>query len=255
MWYSDHLLGFLTGESRFKLAVDVIQDFFISKYVSIFYLLKLNIDFRLGVLDEKASLITFDTSELLRFDFETINDSHLNILQTLEPDGKETALFRAINFGLKHFKKLHQRLGSVQLQQYLFILTDGGDNVGLEESNVTQVAMIKSATKKLQVSGHIIQIGDKNMKESRILATRIDYQFHHFNGGNAAAFLQSFRNKISAETRSVQGSITNTIQRNRTRQRDLTRGDDHTNSLIQSLPNVPNQSNTAQHVHQQHEFA
>jgi hypothetical protein len=37
MWYSDHRLGFLTGKSRLKLAVDVIQDFLISKYVSIFF--------------------------------------------------------------------------------------------------------------------------------------------------------------------------------------------------------------------------
>jgi uncharacterized protein YegL len=197
--------------------------------------------FRLNVLDEKASLITFDTSELLRFDFETINNSHLNILKTLKPDGKDTALFRAINFGLKHFEKLHQRLGCVQIQQYLFILTDGGDNVRLKESDITEVDMIKWKTKQLHVSGHIIQIGDKNRRQSRILANRIDYQFHHFNGGHAVAFFQSFRNIISAETRAVQASITNAIQRNRTRQRDFTGSDDQTNALIQSLPDVPNQ--------------
>jgi uncharacterized protein YegL len=209
------------------------------------------------VLDEKVSLVTFDTSERLRFDFASIEEQHLNLLEKLKPDGNDTALFRAIDACLKHFNKLKENISAEHLQQYLFILTDGGDNVGLAKTDVGEMNRIKWKMKQLHLSGHIIQIGDKNRNNSRMMSDSIDFQFHHFNGGNAAEFIESFGKIISAETDAAQAARVNRNQKAENCIRSPKSPANHNDlqELITNLPSVPNTAQTKRYAEKVKELA
>ncbi len=147
----------------------------------------------------KISLLTFDTSSLQRFDFETINQTHLNMLKSLECTGKDTALFDSIDFCLEKIDRLQQILKDEMPISYLFILTDGGSNFGKKESEHATRVLWRS--KKLHISGHMIQIGNTNRKKTRAICDFIKYQYNYFNEGNVKEFVNSFSNSIKTETR------------------------------------------------------
>jgi hypothetical protein len=116
---------------------------------------------RLGSITDKVSLITFDVGTIQRFGFETINQQHLDILKTLKCEGKDTALFRSIQYCLDKFEKLSSEFGEAAPPQYLFVLTDGANNV--------------------KMNGAL----ENDRSKTRSLSDRLKYNFQHFNGGNA----------------------------------------------------------------------
>ncbi|CAF4843595.1 unnamed protein product [Rotaria sp. Silwood1] len=209
MWYSDSWLPFAIGESRFTHAIQFLNDFF---------------KLKLNKMTEKVSLVTFDTSQLQRFDFEIINETHLTMLKNLKCEGKDTALFDAITFCLTKIEQLKIILGNQILSLYLFILTDGSNNFGTKES--IHASEILWRTRKLHISGHIIQLGDKHKKKTRTVCDFIQYKYNHFTGGNVNEFVNSFTSSIRMETKArnvqVQSSINSTAM------------------MINQLPDVPN---------------
>ncbi|CAF0965745.1 unnamed protein product [Rotaria sordida] len=209
MWYSDRWLPFVIGESRFTYAIEFLNDFF---------------KLKLNKMTEKISLVTFDTSSLQRFDFEIIDETHLTFLQHLKCEGKDTALFDSIDFCLMKIEQLKTLLGNQMSSLYLFILTDGGNNFGKAESiHATQILW---RSKKLHISGHIIQIGDKNRKKTRTICDLIKFKYNHFKGGNVAEFVKSFTNSITTEIRTRNAQVLSSMY--------------STTRMINQLPDVPN---------------
>jgi hypothetical protein len=186
-------------------------------FVDHFFLIYIRSFSRSDAVTEKISLVTFDTAQIQCFGFETITKHHLTKLKTLECDGKRTALFDGIDFSLKKFKNLKTQLAGRSAAAYLIILTDGGSNFGRNEPG-----RVLWRTKKLHISGHIIQIGDTNSTKTRSMCDAINYKFHYFKGGNATDFVTSFSNFIETETRARLTS--NPI------------------ALLEQLPTVPNTS-------------
>ncbi|CAF3281680.1 unnamed protein product [Rotaria sp. Silwood2] len=212
MWYSDSWLPFAIGQSRFTYAIQFLNDFF---------------KLKLNKMTEKVSLVTFNTSSLQQFDFEIINETHLTMLQHLKCEGKDTALFDSIDFCLTKIEQVKTILGNQILSLYFFILTDGGNNFGKMESiHATEILW---RSKRLHISGHIIQIGDKNKKKTRTICDFIKYKYNHFKGGNVADFVNSFTSSITADTRARHAQIQSSMH--------------STALMIKQLPNVPDLPN------------
>ncbi len=154
--------------------------------------------FSLNSTTDQISLVTFDTSTLQRFDFETIKPNHLTMLQNLKCEGKDTALFDSIDFCLEKLQRLGEILHNRMPISYLFIITDGGSNFG--KSQHEHATQVSRRSKRLQISGHVIQIGDNNRKKTRSICDFIKFKFNHFNGGNVNEFINSFTDSIKTET-------------------------------------------------------
>jgi uncharacterized protein YegL len=184
-------------------------------------------------MTDKISLVTFDTSTLQRFDFETINATHLKMLQSLACDGKDTALFDSVDFCLERLEYLKKILKDKMPISYLFILTDGGSNFGKKESEHAVRVSIRS--RKLQISGHMVQIGDKHRKKTRTICDLTKYKYNHFNGGNLKDFVNSFTTLIKTETRS-RVSEARASRAQASQARSLSNADA---LLINQLPDVP----------------
>ncbi len=115
----------------------------------------------------------------------------MNILQKLQPNGSRTALFDSVKFCLKKFEKLNQTTTRCAAQ-CLYILSDGEDNFSSSGNQKQYIDYIKGRSKKLNIIGHVIQVGDKNLSTTKDLCDQLDYHFHHFNNGNASQFVNSF---------------------------------------------------------------
>jgi uncharacterized protein YegL len=185
-------------------------------------------------MTEKVSLVTFHTSPLQQFDFSAIDNTHLEILQNLTCDGKDTALFDSIDFCLNKFEQLQRILGDEMTMPYLFILTDGGSNFGKKESEHATKLLWRS--KELHISGHMIQIGDKNRSKTRTICDLIKYKYNHFKGGNVAEFVNSFGSTINTETRD-RAARTRASRARASRAQPVI---DPTIMMINQLPDAPN---------------
>ncbi|UJR38049.1 hypothetical protein I4U23_030731 [Adineta vaga] len=183
MWYSDWYIS-LFGVSRFQTAIQFLKDVFLKRWNS---------------TTHQISLVTFDTNPIERFAFETARQEHIDMLDELRPNGKHTALFDAIRFGLEKFENLNQ-ITLRSTAQCLYILTDGGDDFSSSGNQQQFINFVKNCTKQLEISGHIIQIGDRNLSSIKQFSDKIDYHFHHFNNGNAREFLNSFLLSSSQST-------------------------------------------------------
>ena len=150
-------------------------------------------------MTEKISLVTFDTAQVQQFDFEVITNHHLKLLQNFTCTGKDTALFDSIDVCLERFDQMQSIFGNEMPTPYLIILTDGGSNFGKKDSEHAKNISIRS--KKLHISGHMVQIGDKNRKKTRMICDVIKYRYNHYNNGNVKEFANSFINSIKTETR------------------------------------------------------
>jgi hypothetical protein len=146
---------------------------------------------------DKVSLVTFDTSTLQRFNFETIDTPHLKTVQNLKCSGKDTALFDSIDFCMEIFEKIKPIGNTPMPQLYLLVVTDGGNNFGKKESEHAEKLAYRSG--ELQIHGHMIQVGDTNRKRTRRICDVIKYKFNHFNEGNVKDFTASFSNSIKTE--------------------------------------------------------
>jgi hypothetical protein len=102
--------------------------------------------------------VTFDTSPIEHFPFETARRHHLEKLQALRPNGSVTALFDAIKFCLEKFEKLNQ-IKTPCTAQCLYILTDGVDNFSSSGNQTQFINYVKRCSGKLNIIGHIIQVG------------------------------------------------------------------------------------------------
>ncbi|CAM4867969.1 unnamed protein product [Rotaria socialis] len=209
MWYSDSLLPFALGASRLTYATQFLNDFF---------------KLKMNSMTDKISLYTFDTSTTMKFDFETIDETHLQLLEDLKFEGKDTALFDSIDFCLDKLDKTQKILGNQISAPYLIVITDGGNNFGQPESKrATEVVW---RTKKLHITGHFIQLGDKNRKKTRRICQFIEYKYNHFKGGNVKEFVNSFTNSITTEIRARNVRIETPA--------------DAAIQMINQLPEVPN---------------
>lgn len=116
---------------------------------------------------------------------------------------------------------------------YLFILTDGGSNFGKKESD--HAIRIAHRSGKLQISCHMIQIGDTNRKRTRIICDFLKYKYNHYKGGNVKEFVNSFISMIRTETRAR--AATSPIPRAQlSKARSVTSAD---TSIVHQLPDVP----------------
>lgn len=175
---------------------------------------------------EKVSLVTFDTSPIQRFDFEAINKTHIEQLNTLTCDGTQTALFDSIDYCLEKLDQLKLILDNRMSISYLYVITDGGNNFGEKERDKT--ANILWKTKKLHISGHFIQLGQTNRSKTRRICEFIRYKYNQFNGGNTKDFVESFSRSINTETQAR--NIQNRSQNNT----------EEVLQMLNSLPGVPN---------------
>ncbi|CAF1980671.1 unnamed protein product [Rotaria magnacalcarata] len=209
MWYSDSFLPFALGESRFTHATQFLNDFF---------------KLKMNSMTDKISLYTFDTSTTMKFDFETIDETHIRLLKDLEFQGKDTALFDSIDFCLDKIDQVQKILGNRMSTPYLIVITDGGNNFGKKESK--RATEVLWHTRKLHITGHFIQLGDKNRKKTKKICQFIEYKYNHFKGGNLQEFVNSFTNSITTEIRARNVRIETPA--------------DVTVQMISLLPDVPN---------------
>lgn len=177
--------------------------------------------------------MTFDTVPLQRFDFVSLTPAHLRTLEELTCEGKDTALFDSIDFCLEKFEQIKSRLGYPVPTSYLFILTDGANNFGRNQSE--RGAKVFYRSRELQISGHLIHIGDKNRKTTEGLCDRMKFQYRRFQKGNA----QSLADVIRSETRT---KVSHARNRARVYQELTQSHSEATLSLLHHLPNVPDQS-------------
>lgn len=235
MWYSDAVFAFAMGKSRFSCALQFLNDFFKLKYDTwvIFLSYLLSFSSSLNSMTDKVSLVTFDTSTLQRFGFETMDTKHLKILQNLTCEGKDTALFDSIDFCLEIFEKLKPTVDNIMPRLYLLILTDGSNNFGKKESEHAEKVAYRSG--KLQILGHLIQVGNKNRKKTRRICDAIKYKFNHFNSGNVKDFADSFVNSIKPEIPVEGFRARNQASRTTETQSAV----DTTALFISQLPDVP----------------
>jgi hypothetical protein len=184
-------------------------------------------------MTDKISLVTFDTSPLQRFDFETIKETHLTTLQSIKCDGKDTALFDSIDFCLTKLENLKKILEDEMPTSYLVVITDGGSNFGRKQSEHAREISWRSG--KLQISGHMIQIGDTDRKKTRKICDFIKFKYNYFNSGNVNEFVDSFTSSIKTETRARVAQAR--VSQARTPQ---TRSMNNADALlIDQLPDVP----------------
>lgn len=185
--------------------------------------------------ESKISLYTFNTDALLRFDFETINQTHLRKLKDLECERKDTALFDAIDTCLETIETSKKKLQDEMPMTYLFVLTDGGNNFGKKESE--HAVQIAKKSNKLQILGHVIQIGDRSKGTSRMICDTLKYKFNHFNGGNASEYVNSFTNTIRTRAKTISHGLLNSFSRSQT---SLEQSVTSINPLLlNQLPDVP----------------
>ncbi|CAF3349712.1 unnamed protein product [Rotaria socialis] len=175
MWYSDSFTG-LFGTSRFQIAIKFLEHVFQHRWNS---------------LTNQISLITFDKYPIEHFSFETIRQHHLEILEKLQPNGSQTCLFDALKFSLEKFEKLNEILNR-STRQSIYVLSDGADNFNSSGNQKHYIKFIKEYSKKLNIRGNIIQVGDKNLSYTKNLCQDINYQFHHFNSYNTEESINSY---------------------------------------------------------------
>ncbi|CAF3946143.1 unnamed protein product [Rotaria sp. Silwood1] len=175
MWYSDSLTG-LFGISRFQLAIQCLKETFQQRSNS---------------TKNQISLITYDHCPEEQFPFETTRQYHLDILEKLQPNSSNACLFDAMKFSLEKFEKLNQILNRSTTQS-IYILTDGSDNFSSSGNQTHYIKYIKERSKKLNIRGNIIQVGVKNLLQTKNFCEDINYQFHHVNSGNTQEFVRSF---------------------------------------------------------------
>lgn len=192
MWYSDFFFG-LIGTSRFQMAIKFLRETFQQRWNS---------------TTNRISLVTFDTNPIEQFPFEIAREYHLKALDNLRPSGSYTALFDAVKFCLEKFQKLNQIVHR-STAQCLYILTDGGDNFSASGNQQHYINFIKTRSNQLNIIGHIIQVGDTNLLTTKQLCDEINYKFHHFNGGNASQFVNSF---ISTTDYQAKNNLEETIK-------------------------------------------
>lgn len=188
---------------------------------------------------DKVSLITFDTATLARFDFETIGTKHIDALKSLTCDGKNTALFDSLDECLERFEKSVHIPKNALTSVYLFVLTDGGNNFGKRESALALGLARRS--KQLEISGHMIQLGDSNCKRTRTICDVLQYKFNNYRGGgNAREFAHSFSDSIKTETRARAAQVRNRFARKLETQSST----NSTESFVSLLPEVPKTSSS-----------
>ena len=149
------------------------------------------LNFRWNSTTNQISLVTFDTNPIEQFPFEIAREQHIKVLDNLRPTGSHTALFDAVKFCLEKFDKVNQIVCRPTTQR-LYILTDGGDNFSASGTQQHYINFIKTRSNQLNIIGHVIQIGDTNLLTTKQLCDEINYNFHHFNSGNAPQFVNSF---------------------------------------------------------------
>lgn len=195
----------------------------------------------INTLTDKISLVTFDTATLQRFDFEAFDSKHSDVVRSLKCEGSDTALFDSIDECLEKFQQLNAMLKNPMTSQYLLIVTDGGNNFGKKES--AHAARVAWRSGQLQISGHMIQVGDNNRKKTRLICDAIKYKFNHFNGGNVREFVHSFSDSIKTESRArATRALSRAMEaRNRSaRTFDAPPPVDPYTDILESLPEVPN---------------
>jgi len=67
---------------------------------------------------------------------------------------------------------------------------------------------IRGGSRRLNIVGHIIQVGDKNLLSTKKLCDQIDYNFYHFNNGNAPQFVNSFLSSTQHYAKNLEEAIT-----------------------------------------------
>ncbi|CAF2619723.1 unnamed protein product [Rotaria sp. Silwood2] len=175
MWYSDSLTG-LFGASKFQIAIQFLKEIF---------------QRRSKLTKNQVSLITFDKYPEEHFPFETVRQHHLEILEKFQPNALQASLFDAMKFSLEKFEKLNQILIS-STRKSIYIVTDGSDDFSSSGNQKHYINYIKERTKKLFILGHIIQVGQKNIAQTKYLCDEINYQYHNFNSLNIQEFIHSF---------------------------------------------------------------
>jgi hypothetical protein len=150
--------------------------------------------------------VTFDTNPIEQFPFEIARQQHQQVLQNIRPTGSYTALFDAIKFCLEKFEKVNQ-ITNHCTAQCLYILTDGGDNFSASGNQQHYINYVKGQSRKLNITGHIIQVGDTNLLGTKQLCDEIDYKFYHFNSGNAPQFVNSFVSSTNYNAKDLEGKI------------------------------------------------
>ena len=126
-----------------------------------------------------------------QFPFQVVREQHSQILSTLRPNGSNAGLFDTIKFCLDKFDKLNQ-MSSTSHKQCLYILTDGHDDFSTSGNQQHFVSFVQKTTRKLNVDGYIIQVGNRNLLTTKLLCDRLDYKFYHFDSTNAYAFARTF---------------------------------------------------------------
>ena len=150
--------------------------------------------------------MTFDTNPIEQFPFEIARQQHQQVLQKLRPNGAHTALFDAIKFCLEKFDKVNQITNRPSVQ-CLYILTDGGDDFSASGNQRHYIDYVKRKSRALSIIGHVIQVGDTNLPSTKRLCDEIEYKFHHFNGGNAPEFVNSFLSSTNYNSESLRQRV------------------------------------------------
>ena len=134
------------------------------------------------------------------------------MLDSLTCDGKETALFDSIDECLNIFQKSDHVPKNAVTSLYLLILTDGGNNFGKKEC--LQAYAVGRRSGQLQISGHMVQIGDSNCKRTKAICDATKYKFNYFPGGNVREFARSFTSSFKTEARNRVSKLRNRLARN-----------------------------------------
>jgi len=59
----------------------------------------------------------------------------------------------------------------------------------------------------LNIIGHFIQVGDKNLASTKQLSDELGYHFYHFNNGNVPQFVNSFISSTSHYATNLEQNI------------------------------------------------
>lgn len=151
-------------------------------------------------------MVTFDTNPIEQFPFETARQHHLQALQNLQPNGAYTALFDAIKFCLDKLGKLSEATTRCTAQ-CLYILTDGGDNFSSSGNRQHYIDFVRGRSRRLNILGHIIQVGDKNLVGTKQLCDDLDYKFYHFNNGNVPQVVNTFLSSTNEYAKDLEKKI------------------------------------------------
>ena len=150
--------------------------------------------------------MTFDTDPIERFPFEIARQEHQEMLHALRPNGSHTSLFDGIKVCLEKFDKLNQIINHCA-PQCLYIVSDGGDNFSASGTQRHYIDYVREQSRKLNITGHIIQVGDTNLLRTKQLSDQIDYRFYHFNSENVPEFVHSFLSSTNYDPRNIEQAM------------------------------------------------